>query len=87
VADQHVAARERKLGAILLEASQNGKIALIHQLAAEARDVARASLLLLNARSGGRWRELLLGAISERIDQEGKGRRGLPATRVIEVVA
>src|ERR1700751_5515449 len=37
----------RKLGAIVLEAGQNGKIALIHQLAAETPDVAGASLLLL----------------------------------------
>jgi hypothetical protein len=47
VAHQHVAARERKLGAILREASQNSKIALIHQLAAEMLHVARASFLLL----------------------------------------
>src|SRR5258706_5641835 len=47
VADQHVAARGRKLWTIFLEASQNGKIALIHQLAAETLDVAGASLLLL----------------------------------------
>jgi hypothetical protein len=47
MADQHAAARERKPWTIFLEAAQNGKIALIHQLAAEALDVARASLLLL----------------------------------------
>jgi hypothetical protein len=47
VADQHLAARGRKFWAIFLEASQNGKIALIHQLAAEALDVRCASLLFL----------------------------------------
>src|SRR5882757_8182796 len=47
VADQHLAARGRKFRAILLEASQNGKIALIHQVAAETLHVARASFLLL----------------------------------------
>jgi hypothetical protein len=47
VADQHVAARGRKLWAIFLEAGQNGKIALIHQLAAETLRVAGACLLLL----------------------------------------
>jgi hypothetical protein len=47
VADQHVAARGRKLWTIFLEARQNGKIALINQLAAETLHVGRASLLLL----------------------------------------
>jgi hypothetical protein len=47
VADQHVAARDRKLLTIFLEASQNGKIALIHQLVAETLHVAGARLLLL----------------------------------------
>src|SRR5712672_2402343 len=47
VADQNVAARGGKLWTIFLEASQNGKIALIHQLAAKTLDVARACLLLL----------------------------------------
>src|ERR1700686_3310583 len=47
VADQHVAARGRELCTIFLEASQNSKIALIHQLAAEMLHVARACLLLL----------------------------------------
>src|SRR5712671_5090541 len=47
VADQHVAARGRELWTVFLEASQNGKIALIHQLAAKTLDVARACLLLL----------------------------------------
>src|SRR5258705_12042281 len=47
VADQNVAARGGKLWTIFLEASQNGKIALIHQLASKTLDVARACLLLL----------------------------------------
>ena len=47
VADQHGAARRRQLWTIFLEAGQNGKIALIHQLAAETLHVARTSLLLL----------------------------------------
>src|ERR1700738_1902577 len=47
VAHQHVAAGGRELWAIFLQAGQNGKIALIHQLAAEVLHVARASLLLL----------------------------------------
>src|SRR6266404_8086079 len=47
VADQHVAARGREFWTVFLEASQNGKIALIHQLAAKMLDVARACLLLL----------------------------------------
>src|SRR5258706_77972 len=47
VADQHVAARGRELWTIFLEASQNGKIALIHQLAAEALHIGCASFLFL----------------------------------------
>jgi len=47
MADQHIAAHARNLGAILLETSQNGKITLIHQLAAETLRVTRASFLLL----------------------------------------
>src|SRR6266481_5730460 len=47
MADQHGAARGRELRAIFLQASQDRKIALIHQLPAEALDVAGASLLLL----------------------------------------
>src|SRR5882672_10547028 len=47
VADQHIAARGGKLWTIFLEAGQNGKIALIHQLAAVTLDVALACLLLL----------------------------------------
>src|SRR6266404_6274066 len=47
VADQHVAARGRKLRTIFLEAGQNGEVALIHQLAAETLHVAGACLLLL----------------------------------------
>jgi hypothetical protein len=47
MADQHVAARGRKLWTIFLEAGQNGEIALIHQLAAETLHVAGACLLLL----------------------------------------
>jgi hypothetical protein len=35
VADQHVPARSRELWTVFLEAGQNGKIALIHQLAAK----------------------------------------------------
>src|SRR5882724_7379695 len=47
VAHQHVAACGSQLWTIFLEAGQNSKIALIHQLAAEVLDVARASLLLV----------------------------------------
>src|SRR5256885_7671731 len=47
VADQHVAARGGELWTVFLEASQNGKIALIHQLAAETMHVRCASLLVL----------------------------------------
>src|SRR5712672_4161581 len=47
VADQHAAACGRKLRTIFLEAGQNGKIALIHQLAAETLHVVGACLLLL----------------------------------------
>jgi hypothetical protein len=47
VADQHGEASGRQLWTIFLEAGQNGKIALIHQLAAETLHVARAGLLLL----------------------------------------
>src|SRR5258707_6396640 len=47
VADQHVAARGRKLWTIFLEAGQNGEVALVHQLAAETLHVAGACLLLL----------------------------------------
>ena len=47
VADQHVAARGRELWPIFLEAGQNGEVALIHQLAAEALHVAGTCLLLL----------------------------------------
>src|SRR6267154_2987666 len=47
VADQNVAARGGKLLTIFFEASQNSKIALIHQLAAKTLNVARACLLLL----------------------------------------
>jgi hypothetical protein len=42
-----LAARGRKLWTIFLEASQNGKIALIHQLPAETPHVVGACLLLL----------------------------------------
>jgi hypothetical protein len=44
---QHLIAGLGQLGTILLQASQNGEITLIHQLAAEALDVACAGLLLL----------------------------------------
>src|ERR1700704_2171224 len=47
VADQHVAARGRKFWTVFLEAGQNGKIALIQQLAAETPRVQCASLLFL----------------------------------------
>jgi|SRR5947209_8120256 len=47
VTDQHIAAGRTKLWAIFLEASQDSKIAPIHQLAAEALHVASASLLVL----------------------------------------
>src|SRR6266404_8823351 len=61
VADQHVAARGRKLRTIFLEAGQNGEVALIHQLAAETLHVAGACLLLLicaaMSEGGGRNRD------------------------------
>ena len=47
VTDQHIAAGGTKLWTIFLQASQDSKIALIHQLTAETLHVARASLLLL----------------------------------------
>src|ERR1700712_1547962 len=43
---QHLAARRRKLGTILLQASQNSEIALVHHFSAKARNVACARLLL-----------------------------------------
>jgi hypothetical protein len=47
VTDQHMAAGGTELWTIFLEAGQYGKIALIHQLAAETLHVAYASLLVL----------------------------------------
>src|SRR5882757_7857994 len=44
---QHLIAGRRQLRTILLQAGQNGEIALIDHRAAEALDVARARLLLL----------------------------------------
>jgi hypothetical protein len=56
VVGQHLIAAGGEFGAVLLQARQNGEIALIHQRAAKTLDVARARLLLL-------WRttSLLLG--------------------------
>src|SRR4249920_464593 len=62
VAFQHLIAGRAYLGTILLQTSQNDEIALIHQRAAEAADVARAGLLLfrgatallLGERAGGK---------------------------------
>src|SRR5260370_811799 len=47
VTAQNIAACWTKLWTIFLQASQDSKIALIHQLTAETLHVARASLLLL----------------------------------------
>src|SRR5712671_5501625 len=47
VVDQHLTTGCGQLWTIFLKTSQNGEIALIHQLAAETLDIARAGLLLL----------------------------------------
>jgi hypothetical protein len=47
VVDQHLTTGHGQFLTIILETSQNGEIALIHQLAAETLDIARAGLLLL----------------------------------------
>ena len=47
VADQHLIAGGRQPGAVLLQTSQNGEIALIDHRAAEALDVARTGPLFL----------------------------------------
>lgn len=47
VARQHLLACLGELLAILLQAGQNHEIALIHQLAAKARDITGAGILLL----------------------------------------
>jgi hypothetical protein len=47
VVRQHLSARCAQFGAVLLKAGQNDEIALIHDLAAEALNVAGAGLLLL----------------------------------------
>jgi len=44
---QHLRACRGQLGTILLQASQNGEVALIDHRAAVALDIARAGLLLL----------------------------------------
>jgi hypothetical protein len=44
---QHVSASRMQPGAIFLQAGQNRKIALIHNLAAELLDIVDASLLVL----------------------------------------
>lgn len=56
VAGQHLAAGFGQLRTILLQACENDEIALVHELPAITRDIARASLLLV-------WRAaaLLLG--------------------------
>jgi hypothetical protein len=56
VVSQHLIAALGQLGTMLLKASQNGEIALIHHQAAEALDIARASPLLVR-----RAAALLLG--------------------------
>src|SRR5438105_2684831 len=61
VGGQYVTAVGRELRAVLLQARQNGEIALIHQGAAKALDIARACPLLFR-----RTAALLLG--------EGAGR-------------
>src|ERR1041385_312747 len=61
VVGQHLAAVGGKLGAVLLQARQNGEIALVHQGTAKALDVARARPLLL-----GRAAALLLGESAAR---------------------
>src|SRR4051812_15165425 len=47
VVGQHLTAAGGEFGAVLLQARQNGEIALIHQGAAKTLDVPRAGLLLL----------------------------------------
>src|SRR6267154_4796282 len=92
VADQTVAARGGKLWTIFLEASQNGKLALIHQLAAKTLDVARACLLLLvcartskgtgrswDAQQGERHKNLCMGVTSFRL---GRLQRPLEGKRL-----
>jgi hypothetical protein len=49
VIDQHLKARRTKFLAVLLQAGQNGEIALINHLAAEANRITRTSLLVLLA--------------------------------------
>jgi hypothetical protein len=57
VAFQHLVARGRYLGAILLKAGQNGEVALIDHCATVALDIAVTSLLLVRCSAAG----LLLG--------------------------
>jgi hypothetical protein len=47
VIGEYLSASLGQLGTILLETGQNSEIALVHQLAAVARNVPRASLLFL----------------------------------------
>jgi hypothetical protein len=47
VVRQHLAAGFGQLGTILLQASQDGEVTLVHYGTAEAGDVARAGLLLV----------------------------------------
>jgi hypothetical protein len=47
------AARERQLWTVFLDASKDGKIALIHQLATETLHIGCASSLLLVRAAGG----------------------------------
>src|SRR4051812_49218626 len=56
VVGQHLNAAGGEFGAVLLQARQNGEVALIHQSAAKTLDVTRARLLLLR-----RTTSLLLG--------------------------
>ena len=72
---QHLIAGRRDLGAVLLQAGQNGEIALIDHRAAEALNVARAGLLLFR-----RAAALLLGEgvrSKPMIDNRASARRNL----------
>src|SRR6476660_8890677 len=68
VVDQHLTTGCGQLWTIFLKTSQNGEIALIHQLAAETLDIARAGLLLLCAamsKGAGRNRNRQQGECQE----------------------
>ncbi|MGB8604941.1 hypothetical protein [Bradyrhizobium sp.] len=59
--DQHLKARMTQFLAVLLQAGQNGKIALINHLAAEANRIPRTSLFVLLAAAVLRQREINAG--------------------------